>query len=307
MSKPIDSRILKSLREAREYTQDEVAKRAGISKDSLSRIERGKQSGTRQHTIRSLAKFFGVTPEQLTGEKNIEEDEPTSSPRNLLSMRIDTSADNALTLVSRRYGFPRDRIVELAPLLFVIAAERSLERRRNHVTAVREALNRAAAAMKTAGCLGEAIASDSDETSAAIAAIDAEEESIANQDIIAYDMFSEGPFYSDPVKENPFTSSLQEDATDPDLVVVVGIVPDFAIFRVCRADAERLADGDESLTDKILGGWVLLHEMPSGLWADGAVEDRLAWLRKQVAESEKQKANMGIHQQGLFSDERIKS
>ena len=55
MSKPISGPIVKSLRERLQLSQSELAEKAKISKDSLSRIERGKQTGRSQHMRKTLA------------------------------------------------------------------------------------------------------------------------------------------------------------------------------------------------------------------------------------------------------------
>jgi transcriptional regulator with XRE-family HTH domain len=307
MSKPPIDRIVKDLRGKHGYTQAELAKMAGMSKDALSRLELGKLKGTRtrQKTLMNLAKALRVEPQVLTGEKSIEDDPMGYSPRNSLNIRIDTAADNALTLASRRYGFSRERIVELAPLLFVIAAERSLVRRRNHLSAVKDAFDKAATVMASTGHLGNHMGfliEDYSEMSQVPEMIRAEESSIANRDIYGDDI---PDLLGDPVRENPFTLSLLEDVTDPAVAEIVGVVPDFVIFRICRADALNLVDGDEGLASKILGGAVLLHEMPPGLWAAAAVEARLTWLRDKVAESKKAMDFSQIRG-GLFPDERAK-
>ena len=55
---------LKELRGKQLLTQDALAKKAGISRDTLNQIERGKQKPSFL-TIRKLAKALGVEPGEI--------------------------------------------------------------------------------------------------------------------------------------------------------------------------------------------------------------------------------------------------
>jgi len=55
---------LKQLREAEYLTQIELAKKAGISRDTLAKIEKGKRKPSFR-TIRKLAKALGVKPGEI--------------------------------------------------------------------------------------------------------------------------------------------------------------------------------------------------------------------------------------------------
>jgi len=52
---------LKELRESHFLSQADLAQKAGVSKDTINRLESGKQRPTFQ-TIRKLAKALGVEP-----------------------------------------------------------------------------------------------------------------------------------------------------------------------------------------------------------------------------------------------------
>ncbi len=58
---------LRRLREHEALTQAELSGRTGISVNSISAIEKGKQSA-RPTTVRKLAAAFGVHPSELTGK-----------------------------------------------------------------------------------------------------------------------------------------------------------------------------------------------------------------------------------------------
>jgi hypothetical protein len=57
-----------------------------------------------------------------------------------MNLSINPACGNALALVAERYGTTRQQIVELAPLLFFIAAEQSLKERQDRARSLREAV-----------------------------------------------------------------------------------------------------------------------------------------------------------------------
>jgi transcriptional regulator with XRE-family HTH domain len=58
---------LRQLREHEALTQQELAERAGLTVNAISRIEQEKASA-RPSTVRKLAEAFGVHPSELTGK-----------------------------------------------------------------------------------------------------------------------------------------------------------------------------------------------------------------------------------------------
>ena len=102
-----------------------------INVSTISRIERGKPSRVRESTVKQLANALGVQPTELCKDATSEPD--------LVKVPMDVRARNALALVAKRYGVVRRTIIELAPLLFYIAAEQSLRSRRQHLEEIREA------------------------------------------------------------------------------------------------------------------------------------------------------------------------
>jgi transcriptional regulator with XRE-family HTH domain len=70
----IDGRKLRTLREGRFLTRDELADLVGMHRDSIGRIERGDWPGGSQiPTIRSLAEALGVDPSEI-----VEDSKPDS-------------------------------------------------------------------------------------------------------------------------------------------------------------------------------------------------------------------------------------
>ena len=87
-----------------------------------------------------------LAPERSKGELYDRDDQLQSWSWKDTEIRIATSPRNALTLVSRRYGIEPSQIVELAPFLFLWAAEASLRQRRERIAEVERAYEAARAA-----------------------------------------------------------------------------------------------------------------------------------------------------------------
>ena len=61
----IDGAKLKSLREHRFLTREELAEKVGSHRDHVGRLERGEVANPRMRTIKKLAEALGVDPSEL--------------------------------------------------------------------------------------------------------------------------------------------------------------------------------------------------------------------------------------------------
>jgi transcriptional regulator with XRE-family HTH domain len=61
--------IVKTLRERRGLSQEELGRRIGISKAAISSIEIGRTKSLKGPTLAGLCREFGITPDELTGKK----------------------------------------------------------------------------------------------------------------------------------------------------------------------------------------------------------------------------------------------
>src|SRR5215470_16329907 len=111
----LNGKALKEARQKKGWTQVELseATKPKIDVSTISRIERGKPIRVRANTLSALAKALDVHPESLCPTPEAE--------RDVIKLRIECGARNALTLVALRYRISREHIVEIAPLLFFIA------------------------------------------------------------------------------------------------------------------------------------------------------------------------------------------
>ena len=114
----------------RGFTQEQLAERVGCGKDTVSRWERGESRRVRAHLREPLCKALGVEWEALITPPGPPE---TPRPFSLTRMQrwVSRHVPPALLLVANRYGIRPSDVLDIAPLLFLIVAERSLlERRR---------------------------------------------------------------------------------------------------------------------------------------------------------------------------------
>ena len=138
MNKPLNPDRVRELRLSRKLSRKALAKKAGVSKETIYRLERGRQPGNRQSTQDGLMKAFGVELDVLTGDvpqspTSVPEESADGGDRYQLNARVSGHVRNAFSLAARRYGVPIARIVDLAPFLFVLAAEGSLAWRRREL------------------------------------------------------------------------------------------------------------------------------------------------------------------------------
>ena len=145
----INPLALKAIRKQRRMTQQQLAdaiheKAKGCTKDTVSRWERGKSQQLRSHLRDALCTVLRVKWEKLTvlpdQPKNIL-DYSTILGIATIKVSIGKKVETSLQLVAERYNVrPRD-VLNIAPLLFLIVAERSLlvrERRLKEIYAVLE-------------------------------------------------------------------------------------------------------------------------------------------------------------------------
>jgi transcriptional regulator with XRE-family HTH domain len=291
MTDRIDGSAVRTLRKRLGLTQAQLAQKSGVSADSISGIERGTQSGKANATRERLARALQVSQDVIAGAAPIPGGGAVEDEREgflyRLNARVDGAVRNAYTLASLRYGVPQIRMIELAPLLFVLAAERSLRMRREQLDKLESALSDVSASASELHHL-PAVADPSWDADPAISS---ERASISEADIFAEHLddqlyWRRGSIKSDYNMEvdNPFVRNLRSEANDIETAQVSVISKSDVSYHVCLAEARRIANGDPALAMGILVGWAPLHEMPRELMADDAIDARVAWLRQKRIE-----------------------
>jgi hypothetical protein len=230
------------------------------------------------HTLNQLGRALGVTPESLC---------QTAEPeRDVVKLRIESAARNALTLVALRYRISRENIVEVAPLLFFIAAEQCLQERQSRVDEVRDAAGSLDDLQRKIRHLPLPIWPVDEQ------AISREEQSIKARDLFGTkvdqyaDQFENG--YDDEydkAKDNPFAVFLQNALAKvsnshkgPKPVRWLPFL--CPSYEICAEEAAAIVGGDTKAAQAILCGEAALHEMPKGSPAERAKWARAEWERK---------------------------
>jgi transcriptional regulator with XRE-family HTH domain len=122
MTDTLNPDTLKVLRDLRGWSQDRLAKESKISKSQISRWERGQQTAKiHQNTRERLCQALGVKWDKLT--RAVEKPNPNVF-RAPLKAGISFPAKTALTVIRYHYGLREEAILDLAPLAFLILAER---------------------------------------------------------------------------------------------------------------------------------------------------------------------------------------
>lgn len=249
-------------------SQKELAAQIKIDVGTLSRWK------TREMNIRSdklarLCEALGTTQTELCADGPLPE--PTDAARRgQVAMMLDNACRNALALVARRYGVTRQQIVEIAPLLFAIAAEQSLTERRNRLDAYRDA---APSHLRTS--LRGPYDEDDNEL------LDAEERSIRERDLFASQV---GDWDEDHHKNNPFAAFITDRLSKTGLKTIQEVTWE-------KNEAPRYSIGIDELNDLlgldqrarvlVLKGEVALAEMPRDT-RRATPEVRASWVKEKA-------------------------
>ena len=314
MATKIKGGIVKQLRDERGWTQDDLAKKAGLNKQSIFRIEKGEYQGTRRETIAQLCKAFAVDPGVLTGRPattpaaQANGDDPLvpeageADPfenTSQLNLRVDNAARNALALTARRYGVQLAEIVEIAPFLFFLMAERSLQRRRETLSKVGNAIAEVESLRGRHRYLPIDIPGNDDQ-------ISCEENSIEKNDIFGrlYEAANNGRSFRlvrdyDDNAQNPFAVFLKDELKALKDAFPEGnrrtIQPNFdgwhpdvwssPGYSICRDEVIAMVGNDDEAVQAVLSGKAPLHEIPKHL-KNSPPEELGEWVKAKAKENE---------------------
>ena len=192
----IHPKALKVARKRRNMTQEKLAEALRCSKDTVSRWERGSTKQVRSRLRSALCAVLRVEWVKLSEPPDEETRDPWTRKKQI---SVDMDLRNSLQLVAERYGVRLQAVLELAPLLFIIIAERSLMWRQKKLKEIADVWNEAEETLlNKCGHLGGIIAARS---VSATNRIQEEEKSLNQRDVfgrsINYQHWtegSEGPF-----------------------------------------------------------------------------------------------------------------
>lgn len=293
MSRRIDPNALKAHRQSRGLSQAQLARQSKVSQKTIFRLENqapGQYADVRLNTINRLAEFFRIPATRLEGTEPFTSVDPrreAEPDRSQVAARVSPAVRNAFDLVAWRYNVRLQHIIELAPFLFSVAAEASLEWRRRLLEELKALASREDDVRGRAPYLTVPVAFQRDEEA------EVEAQSIEACDILG-ELLTEsdrldGPAsYSDGA-DNPFAAFLREFASE---AAPFASIREFSRFEtdydVCPDEIDRLAMGDETLARGIREGTVLLKDIPARLRSKEHAVERAEWLRARIAEEIKE-------------------
>ena len=272
----INPKRIATLRARRGLSQKELAGKIQADPGTVSRWERGKNHKVRPDVFGRLLRTLNATEDDLCGVGPLPEAPPTQHQpqREQMNLSIDLACRNALHLVARRYGVTRQQIVEIAPLLFFIFAEQSLQQRRKRLSLFEEAAD----AVSVAKPQHLPPKTPVDE-----AAVAEEKESIEARDLFADKVSGRGGPDWNRDLDNPFATFLRE--------ALNGVLQSAKPFwwgswgspgyQICVDEAAALVGGDADATQAILSGMVALHEMAKAL-PNGSPTETAEWARAEA-------------------------
>ncbi len=274
---------LRTVREKKGFTRPQLEKRSGITVRTIQRLEQEphRSQKTREDTLNRLAKALSVEPGVLTGDLPLPEfnKSPVSDPAPKVRLAYD--------LIKRRYGVSRTEIINMAPLFFVLLAERSLAWRREKLKEAKEAYQHLVE-IDGFWCGGlHGVQSYMDEE------IEVAENSIDEDDLFG-DQFNTPSLidgFFDPSADNPFAQYLRKLANKPAIRNVVdvddgvlNIASDFKFphYEICSEELNHITNGSEYAKRTLETGCARIAEIPEKLMAEDAGEKRAKWLENKL-------------------------
>lgn len=276
----INGECVRAFRTKRGLSQKELAGRVKVDAGTVSRWERGEIDHVRRDIFGKLCQVLDATEAQIRGDEPLPESSAAQQAlKGQMNLSIDRACRNALSLVAMRYGVTRQRIVEVAPLLFCIAAEQSLQQRRKCLADLRSAAeavyDAAPSHLPRYWPVDEGV-------------LKAEQRSIESRDLfgsIVVDAETLGVWDSewDEETDNPFAAFLS--------AALAGIFESAEAVRwppysepsyaICEEEVTALVGDDADAVSAILGGYAALHEMPVEVRKSTPAE-RAKWASTQV-------------------------
>lgn len=264
-------------------TQSALSNESGIPQRTIARLEAGPVKGkNRKNVIDALAKALKIAPEQLCGSAPIEHERDPEKKEwgvGVLKEHVKIATMYGLDMIEKTYGVSARKVIELAPLMFVLLAERSLAERTANADAIQETLAQLSAFSGESDHLN--FVKNTGEVSDAL---EAERWSIAAKDIFADQMY-----------KWDFNWTFTTDGQNPFDVTLKRLLPSDKgmareVTRSSHADEWTLFDdalwdtcrGDDAAVEAIMGGHVRVTSIPKHLHGDDQLASRVSWLKEQL-------------------------
>lgn len=291
----IDPERLRHLRRLKQLTIEQLAEKSGISSRTLHRLESNSSTAlrTRDRTVIQISKAMGVEADVLTGSKALPDGAqfdpavPRSPVR--VNLRMFPEKRLAAELVARRYGVRPSALFNIAPLLFTLIAEASLQWRREKLESTSEAVN---LLKSVRGC----------EHVSRIAFVGAsrveeqllyERKSIEQEDLFGHDTgYDHRDLGYDPDETNPFADYLGEMVRTLGLlksrkvelpgVLEYGLLENMPDHEILSGDLDAITSGDPSAEWALRRGYARIFDIPEELMTEDRSDERVSWLLSKV-------------------------
>ena len=278
---------LRKYREMKNLTQESLARLSKVTKKTISRLELGEVSNPRLNTVNNLAKTLSVDPESLSKPYSRENKEDM---RGYVKLKTSIPIDNMISvkMVHERYGVSTDTLVRIAPLLFTVIAEQSLEWRKKTLSEALEKLT-ALDKIRRKGSHMAFIA----ESFSFIEGVRAEKKSIESHDIFGLNICDDDFADShDSGITNPFVNyileqceQLEKDIFSFDDYCDNDHMPDYEIL---PKERYRLMQCNYWAEFAVASGYADLSKMPTKLLKQGCEAERIEWLVSKIPEKVRQ-------------------
>jgi len=289
----INPKKLLALRKDANLSAEALAEQAGVGRATITRIENGKTKNSNATTVNRLAEALKCKPNDLATPPESRKIDSFLEERMPTNVKLSSAAQNALYLVSARYGESREAILELAPLLFDLVARESLKVRRVRLTELQDQRADFAEKQSNFPHLGARLTNDW----AAEEMENLEECSIGKGDLrgrlVHADPDFDDSYYPsdyDDECDNPFVIHLRNRFDN--LTGDGGETPNIDTWPRWRSpsyelglsEARQTAGGDSDLAEAIVEGVIMIDAIPNDLRKANRMEERQAWMQERLAE-----------------------
>ena len=291
----ISPTILKTLRERKGWSQQELAKKGEVTSRTILAIEKNGEGtvSVQQKTLIGLSKALEVRSNVLSGEAPLPAEGVPYDLRIRLSAKVRLNFD----LIRKKYGVDIEDVIDVAPLLFVSAAEESRQRQQEQVEHDSKEFEKLSTLWRQISNLGEHLNHPTvpwmpdggyDEPTYFAERWHA----IKNNDLYEEYLRDDGPISEQP---NPFADYLREVSQRPHLrnTVQVGDERDVETMggyfsysfsdyipehEVCLDLLQQITLGSTDADMALTQGVVAISEIPEDLWEPRKAGERVAWL-----------------------------
>lgn len=294
--------VVRELRTQRGLSRQEIIDRlagmgASLNEQTLKRIEDIKRENypLKSKIAGDLATLLGTSLAVLTGMEPLPDEKASRDYLPVLSLPLPRIFHNALAVVCFAYGVSPTTVIANAPLLFAIAAQRSLDARSRSLEDMRQAVYALESWRSHLGYLHVRSFNADDVASGVDEVFVAEASSIAARDILGEgikDLRNHEVW--DGNETSPFLDFLREEARKVGLKTETCIHPEAALVPVPGEDGQDLA---ASAIDTMAGNDPELKEaivqadfiIPGRAWKalrSASPEQRIAALRRWMERDE---------------------